>query len=126
MKLDISELKFNEQGLIPAIIQCFKTKKVLTLCYMNKEALEKTFESGRVYLFRRSKNRLMFKGETSGHIQILKEVSIDCEGKSILLKIDQKVAACHVGYYTCYFRSFNEDGSLRISEKRVFDPEEVY
>ena len=126
MKAFIQQLKFDEKGLIPAIIQDSKTGKVLTLCYMNKEALGKTLEEGKVYLFRRSKNRLMLKGETSGHTQILKEVLLDCEGNSLLLKVEQKVAACHKGYFTCYFRRVNKDGASEVLEKRIFDPEKVY
>lgn len=126
MKKFIDELKFNDKGLIPAIIQDYKSGKVLTLCYMNRPALEKTLEEGKIYLFRRSQNRLMMKGETSGHIQIVKEISIDCEGNSILFKIEQKVAACHAGYFTCYFRKVAKDGTLEITDKKIFDPEKVY
>ena len=122
----LEQIKFNEQGLIPAVIQCQKTGKVLTLCYLNREALDKTLESGRVYLFRRSKNRLMLKGEKSGHIQIVKDVFMDCEGKSLLIKVEQKVAACHKGYFSCYFRRLEKDGSSHIVEERIFDPEKVY
>ena len=73
----IEELKFNQQGLIPAIIQDYRTDKVLTLCYMTKEALQKTLEERKVYVFRRSKQKLMIKGQTSGHIQVVKEIFID-------------------------------------------------
>lgn len=126
MKKFIQSLKFNEKGLIPAIIQDYKSGKVLTLCYMNRQALEKTLEEGKVYLFRRSQNRLMMKGGTSGHIQIVKEVFIDCEDNSILLKIEQKVAACHAGYFTCYYRKAAKDGALETAEKKVFDPGKIY
>ncbi len=126
MKKFMEQLKFNEQGLIPAVIQDYKTKKVLTLCYMTKEALRKTIEEGKVYVFRRSEKRLMIKGETSGHIQILKEVFVDCEANSLLLKVEQKTAACHAGYFTCYYRRVNKDGSFGISEEKVFDPGKVY
>ena len=126
MKKFIEELKFNEKGLIPAVIQDYKSGKVLTLCYMNKEALEKTLEEGKVYLFRRSQNKLMAKGETSGHIQLVKEIFMDCEGNSLLFKVEQKVAACHAGYFTCYFRQRKKDGSIGTVEKKVFDPKKVY
>ena len=126
MKEFIDELKFNEKGLIPAIIQDYSTGGVLTLCYMSKEALQKTLQEGKVYLFRRSQNKLMLKGETSGHTQLVKEVFIDCEGNSLLLKVEQKVGACHAGYFTCYYRRASKDGSLEICEKKVFDPEKVY
>jgi len=126
MRSFIRELKFDGKGLIPAIIQDEQSGKVLTLCYMNEDSLEKTFQEGKVYLFRRSKNRLMMKGESSGHIQVLKEVLMDCEGKSLLLKVEQKVAACHEGYFTCYFRRAGKEGALEVVEKRVFDPKKVY
>jgi phosphoribosyl-AMP cyclohydrolase len=122
----MSLLKFNDQGLIPAIIQDDKTKEVLTLCYLNKEALLKTLEEGKVYVFRRSKGRLMLKGETSGCVQVVKGLYIDCEGNSILLKVDQHRAGCHEGYFTCYFRKVDKDGAVTIIGKRIFDPKEVY
>ena len=98
MKDFIEKLKFNDLGLIPAIIQDEASKKVLTLCYMNREALQKTLDEGKVYVYRRSKKALMMKGKTSGHIQIVKSVFVDCEENSILIKVDQKVAGCHAGY----------------------------
>lgn len=126
MKAFIEQLKFNEKGLIPAIIQDYNTGKVLTLCYMNKESFQKTLEEGKVYLFRRSKNKLMLKGETSGHIQTVKEIFIDCEGNSLLLKVEQKRGACHEGYFTCFYRRINKDGAVEIAEKKIFDPGKVY
>lgn len=122
----IDYVRFDDKGLVPAIIQDEKTKEVLTLCYMTREALEKSFEEGKVYVFRRSKGRLMLKGETSGCIQILKSVCIDCEGNSLLFKVDQKVAGCHEGYFTCYFRQIDVKGNITTIGKRVFDPKEVY
>jgi phosphoribosyl-AMP cyclohydrolase len=122
-----SELKFNDKGLIPAIIADAADNRVLTLCYMNEDALRKTIETGKVYVFRRSQNRLMLKGETSGHIQTVKEIFFDCEGNSLVLKVEQKVAACHAGYRTCYFRRYNpETDSIQIVENKVFEPEKVY
>ncbi len=119
-------LKFNDKGLIPAIIQDEKTKEVLTLCYLNEDALEKTFEEGYVYVFRRSKNMLMKKGDTSGCTQAVKSVCIDCEGNSILIKVDQKLAGCHEGYFTCYFRQVDSSGKETILGKKLFDPKKVY
>lgn len=122
-----SELKFNDMGLIPAIIVDAADNRVLTLCYMNEEALKKTLETGKVYVFRRSQNRLMLKGETSGHVQTVKEIFFDCEGNSLVLKVEQKVAACHAGYRTCYFRRYNpKTDSIQIVESKVFEPEKVY
>src|SRR3989338_2727419 len=88
-------LIFNEQGLIPTVIQDAKSRQVLTLCYLNREALKKSLGTGEVYLFRRSQNRLMKKGETSGHIQLIRQIFVDCEGKSLLFVVEQRVAACH-------------------------------
>ena len=126
MKPFIEKLNFNEKGLIPAIIQDSASGKVLTLCYMNREAIEKSLEEGKIYLFRRSKDRLMLKGETSGHIQVIKELFVDCANNSLLFKIEQKVAACHAGYFTCYYQKVNENGDLETVEEKVFDPEKVY
>ncbi|MGR3311101.1 MAG: phosphoribosyl-AMP cyclohydrolase [Candidatus Brocadiales bacterium] len=122
-----SELKFNDKGLIPAIIVDAVDDRVLTLCYMDEAALRKTIETGKVYVFRRSQNRLMLKGETSGHIQTVKEISFDCEGNSLVFKVEQKVAACHAGYRTCYFRIYHpQTDSIQIVENKVFEPEKVY
>ncbi len=120
------KLKFNDKGLIPSIIQDEKSGIVLTLCYMNKEALQKTLEEGRIYVYRRSKGKLMMKGETSGCTQVVKSISIDCEGNSLLFKVDQERAACHNGYFSCYFQEMDKDGNITIRAKRIFDPTQVY
>ncbi|MBI4004190.1 MAG: phosphoribosyl-AMP cyclohydrolase [Candidatus Omnitrophica bacterium] len=122
----IKVLKFNDQGLIPTVIQDRKSRQVLTLCYLNEAALNKSLATGTVYLFRRSQNRLMQKGETSGHIQRIRELAVDCEGKSLVLLVDQRVAACHAGYFTCYFRRLTPRGTLKTVGRRVFDPPKVY
>ena len=119
-------LKFNDHGLIPTVIQDAKTKQVLTLCYLNEEALKKSLATGTVYLFRRSQGRLMQKGETSGHIQRIRQVLVDCEGKSLVVLVQQRVAACHAGYVSCYFRRISKTGKLTVSGRRVFDPARVY
>ena len=119
-------LRFDERGLIPTIVQDAKTKQVLTLCYLNRRALKKSLERGTVYLFRRSQNRLMQKGETSGHIQVIREVRVDCEGNSLALLVRQRAAACHAGYFSCYFRRLSRRGRLEITGRRVFDPSKIY
>lgn len=119
-------LKFDDKGLIPAVIQDEKSKAVLTLCYMNRDALEKTLEEARIYVYRRSKARIMLKGETSGFIQRVKSVYIDCEGNSLLFEVEQVKAACHEGYFTCYFRKFDKSRGVTIAGKRIFDPKKVY
>lgn len=120
-------LKFDATtGLIPAIIQDQKSGKVLTLCYMNDIALKATLEKGFIYLFRRSQNKLMMKGETSGHTQRVIEFRPDCEGKSLLFIIEQKVAGCHKGYMSCYFEQIEKDGTKKITDPLLFDPAKVY
>jgi phosphoribosyl-AMP cyclohydrolase len=120
-------LNFGENGLIPAIIMDEQKKEPLTLCYMNREALEKTLQTGKVHLFRRSKGRLMIKGETSGHFQSVRELRVDCAGNSLLVLVDQKVACCHEGYFSCYYRAYNAEKSRwEVVSERVFNPEEVY
>ena len=119
-------LQFNEQGLIPTVIQEAGSRRVLTLCYLNREALEKSLQEGKVYVFRRSQNRLMLKGETSSHLQLIRQVAPDCEGKSLLMLVKQQVAACHAGYFSCYYRDLRKDGRLGVHERRVFHPQRVY
>ncbi|MFO8008399.1 MAG: phosphoribosyl-AMP cyclohydrolase [Candidatus Brocadiia bacterium] len=115
-----------QDGLVPAVITD-EHGTVLVLCYMDREALRKTLETGRIHVFRRSRGRVMLKGETSGHTQHVKEVRVDCEGNSLLFVVQQKVAACHAGYYSCYYRRYDaEQNVLEVAEERVFDPAAVY
>ncbi len=123
----LTNLKFDDKGLIPAVIVNVTDNGVLTLCFMNQDALEKTIETGQVHVFRRSKNRLMLKGETSGHTQSVEKVFFDCEGKSLVIKVKQKVAACHAGYMSCYYRKYNDKtDNIEIIEEKVFDPGKTY
>jgi phosphoribosyl-AMP cyclohydrolase len=120
-------VNFDENGLIPAIISDSDRNKTLTLCYMNREALRLTLETKLVHVFRRSKNTVMLKGETSHHTQEVKELLVDCEGNSLLIKVKQSVAACHAGYFTCYYRRLDlGSGDLQVVEEKIFDPEAVY
>ena len=126
MKL-MDELHFNDQGLVPAIIANAEDNRPLTLCYLNRQAIEKTLQTGKVHVFRRSKGRLMLKGETSGHIQEVQRVCVDCEGRSLLLVVKQHVAGCHMGYMSCYYREYDvRSDSFAIADERVFDPGNVY
>jgi phosphoribosyl-AMP cyclohydrolase len=128
MRLDkvMEKIKFDDKGLIPAIIQDEVSGEVLTLCYMNKDALKKTLDEGNIYVFRRSKGKLMLKGETSGCIQKVRKVSIDCEGNSLLFEVEQVRAGCHEGYFSCYFRQIDKDGNINVTAERIFDPKQVY
>lgn len=97
------------------------------LAYMNREAWEKTLSSGQAHYFSRSRQALWVKGATSGHTQAVKEIRVDCDGDTILLKVEQKGGgACHTGYRTCFFRRVDPDGQVTLVGERAFDPEEVY
>jgi len=120
------KLNFDDRGLIPAVIQDHKTGEVLTLCYMDRNALSKTLEDKKIHVFRRSKKRVMLKGETSGNIQLVKEVFVDCANNSLLFKVKQICAACHEGYFSCYFRKVDKQGNEEITSRRIFDPADVY
>ena len=123
----LEHIQFDEEGLVPAIIVDDASGQVLTLCYMNRDALAKTLETGEVHVYRRTRAELMKKGETSGHTQQVREVFIDCDGKSLLIRVAQKVAACHRGYFTCYFTRYNpKTGGVETVGERVFDPKKVY
>lgn len=122
----IDELNFGEKGLLPAVVQDAETRAVLTLCYMNEEALKKTLEEKKIYVFRRSRSKVMLKGEISGCVQEVKEVFVDCLSNSLLFKVKQVKAACHKGYFSCYFRKVDDAGNVVIEGKRIFDPKEVY
>ncbi len=124
------EIKLNfdkEKGLLPAIAQDWKTGEVLMLAFMNREAWEKTLATRKAHYWSRSRNELWLKGGTSGHVQVVKEVFIDCDGDTILLKVEQLGGgACHTGYKSCFFQKIKEDGTTEIFGQKVFDPEEVY
>ena len=98
MKEILDQLKYDERGLIPAITQDYKTDEILMVAYMNAEALEKTIETGRVHYYSRSRQKLWLKGETSGHFQNVKSISIDCDADALLLKVEQVGVACHTGH----------------------------
>ncbi|MBO6114022.1 MAG: bifunctional phosphoribosyl-AMP cyclohydrolase/phosphoribosyl-ATP diphosphatase HisIE [Lachnospiraceae bacterium] len=102
--LSFSEFKLNSEGLIPVIVQHYKTQEVLMMAYMNEEAFNKTIETGRMTYFSRSRNELWTKGETSGHFQFVKSLTIDCDNDTILAKVSQIGAACHTGSRTCFFK----------------------
>lgn len=99
----LEEIKFDDRGLVPAVVQDIETKKVLMLAYMNKESIEKTFEEGIVHYYSRSRKKLWKKGETSGNIQKLKGFYYDCDCDSLLVVVEQVGVACHTGNYSCFF-----------------------
>jgi phosphoribosyl-AMP cyclohydrolase len=124
------EIKLNFEkgnGFIPAIAQDSETGQVLMMAFMNQEAWEKTLATGKVHYWSRSRNELWFKGGTSGHVQVVKELFVDCDGDTILLKVKQLGGgACHTGYKSCFFQKIKEDGTIEICGEKGFNPEEVY
>jgi len=113
-------------GLIPAIAQDWKTGEVLMLAYINEESWNETLKSGVATYWTRSRQKLWKKGETSGNVQVIKEIYVDCDEDTVIFKIDQVGgAACHEGYRSCFFRKY-ENGDLKVVGERVFDPDKVY
>ncbi len=121
------ELDFDKTGgLIPAIAQDAETGEVLMLAYMNKASFEETLACGNAVYYSRSRKKLWKKGETSGHVQNVREIRVDCDNDTVLLKVTQiGGAACHKGYKSC-FHKVVDNGEFKIVEQRVFDPEKVY
>jgi len=119
-------IKFNEKGLIPAIAQDYKTGDVLMMAWMNKESLELTLREKVVCYFSRSRQKLWKKGEISGQIQNLKEVLIDCDGDSILLKVEQIGVACHTGRKNCFFYKLEDDNKITINQEILISGEKLY
>ena len=113
-------------GLLPAIVQDYRTGEVLMLAFMNKEAWEHTLASGKATFFSRTRQTLWIKGDTSGYVQLVKEIRIDCDDDTVLLKVEQVGgAACHTGHRSCFYKKI-ENGDVIIVGEPVFDPEEVY
>jgi len=113
-------------GLVPVVVQDHETGEVLMLAYMNHEAWLKTIETGKATYWSRSRQNLWQKGETSGHVQLVREVWMDCDADTILLKVKQLGdAACHTGYRSCFYNKWSEGGFITVGE-RIFDPKEVY
>ena len=120
----LERIKFDANGLVPAIVQDAATGTVLMLAYMNRESLEKTLATGTTWFYSRSRQELWNKGATSGHIQTVKEMFYDCDGDTLLVKVEQKGAACHEGTYSCFSRRFGEAEST-LTERPALAAAEV-
>ena len=118
-------MKFDEQGLIPAVICDAETNEVLMVGYMNAESFQTTLDTGLATFWSRSRQKYWVKGETSGHVQQVKWVRLDCDGDCLLLGVKQTGAACHLGYRSCFFRQ-EQEGEWVVCQEKVFDPEEKY
>ena len=114
------------EGLVPVIAQDYLTNEVLMMAYMNRESWLLTLATGKATYWSRSRKSLWLKGESSGHVQQVKEIYIDCDEDTVLLKVDQLGgAACHTGYRSCFYRQLTE-GEVAIKDEKIFNPEEVY
>jgi phosphoribosyl-AMP cyclohydrolase len=121
------QLKFDANGLIPAIIQEQSTGRVLMMAWMNRASLETTIATGKTHFWSRSRQKYWMKGESSGHVQVVKDVAFDCDGDTLLIQVEQTGAACHEGYKSCFFRSVQDQGAkVNITEAQLQKPEEIY
>ena len=123
----LDQLKFDANGLIPAIIQEQRTGRVLMMAWMNRASLEKTIETGTTHFWSRSRKKFWMKGESSGHVQRVQDIAFDCDGDTLLIRVEQVGAACHEGYQSCFFRSVGGQGeTIQITEPRLETPEQMY
>lgn len=122
----IANLKYDADGLIPAIIVDAETKGVLMHAYMNADALAETVRTGKTHFWSRSRRKQWMKGESSGHTQDVRAVYVDCDLDAVVIEADQHVAACHKGYFSCFYRKLNDAGEWEAIAEKVFDPDEVY
>ncbi|HJP30737.1 MAG: phosphoribosyl-AMP cyclohydrolase [Candidatus Latescibacteria bacterium] len=121
------DINFGQDGLLPVAVTDHASDRLLVLCFLNREALEKSMEEGIVHVFRRSKGVVVAKGVSSGHVQRVREIRVNCDRNSLEIRVDQQVAACAHGYYSCYYRRWHaEHESWEVIDERVFDPDEVY
>ena len=128
MNTQLDGLKFDDKGLIPAIIQDHATHQVLMFAFMNEFSVRKTVETGLCHYWSRSRNKLWLKGETSGHTQQVKSIKTDCDLDVLLIEVEQQGAACHDGYVSCFYRKLDADESAdwQIVGEKAFDPAKVY
>src|SRR5579883_2731825 len=118
------KLKFDANGLIPAIVKEQCTGRLLMMACMNRASLEKTVATGKTHFWSRSRQKFWMKGEESGHTQTVKDIAFDCDGDTLLIQVEQKGAACHEGYKSCFFRSIGPGGSPeQVTEPRLQSPD---
>ncbi len=123
----VEQLKFDANGLIPAIVQDQKNGRVLMMAWMNRASLEKTISTGKTHFWSRSRQKFWMKGESSGHTQEVKDIAFDCDGDTLLVQVEQTGAACHEGYRSCFYRSVQDGGKqVRTTEPRLASPDDIY
>ena len=121
----VASIKFDTDGLVPAIAQQHDSGEVLMMAWMNTDSILETLETGRVCYWSRSRQSLWRKGESSGQVQVLEEMQIDCDGDTLLLKVDQFGVACHTGRRSCFYRAMRDGALVTIAEQLV-DPADLY
>jgi phosphoribosyl-AMP cyclohydrolase len=122
------QLNFTKStdGLLPAIVQEYQSGEVLMLAYINRESWERTLATGKAHFWSRSRKKIWLKGESSGHVQIIHDILVDCDDDTVVFKVEQVGgAACHTGYRSCFYRRIS-DQALQIIGEKIFDPEKVY
>ena len=124
--MNLETIKFDKDGLIPAIIQDANSGEVLMMAYMNKESIAKSLETGKTHFWSRSRQNLWMKGESSGHVQAIVDMYMDCDSDTLLFKVKQTVAACHTGNYSCFFNKIDNNGGIIDIGKKIFEPKDVY
>ncbi len=123
----IKALKLDDKGLVPAVVQDAKDGTVLMVAYMNKESLRRTLKLKKSVFWSRSRQSFWLKGESSGNVQRIKEITIDCDGDCLVIKVEQiGKAACHTGHRSCFYRKVMPVGKLKVVGKPLFDPKKVY
>jgi len=120
-------VKFDEKGLVPTVVQDAKDGAVLMVAYMNKESLKRTLRLKKCVFWSRSRKSFWLKGESSGNVQIVKEIRVDCDGDCLLIKVNQiGGSACHTGHRSCFYRKAEKGSRLKVTGKPLFDPKKVY
>ena len=123
----LDQLKFDANGLIPAIVQDHQNGRVLMMAWMNRASLQKTLETGKTHFWSRSRQKFWMKGESSGHVQTVKDIAFDCDGDTLLIQVDQVGAACHEGYRSCFYRSAQAGGAaIKTTESQLVSPDQIY
>lgn len=123
----MTRFKFGTDGLIPAIVQDYKSHEVLMLAYVNRKAIKKMLTIGKTCFYSRSRKTYWIKGETSGHIQKIKRISTDCDRDTLLIEVEQTGGACHLGFRSCFVHLLDGRGKIkRTTQKKVFDPKKIY
>jgi phosphoribosyl-AMP cyclohydrolase len=122
----LANLKWTADGLVPAIVQDSETGDVLMMAWMDADAVRQTLATGQTHFYSRSRKSAWHKGGTSGHVQHVDSIRVDCDGDVLLIRARQVGGACHEGYRSCFFREVDGGGTLRVTESAVFRPEDIY